>query len=383
MKIRLLVLLFAGLGLTSCSVMSPQKVKYNSKTMDRAYIGTYTKKEGHVDGKAAGILHVNINRQSGEITNIYTVASVINPSFVRLSPDGRFLFAVSELGPGDADSGFIYSFKAEKDGSLKEVSRLSTEAYAPAHIEVDKTGSLVFVSNYSGGVVMVYGVKEDGSLERKQRIDLENPDQSHAHSLTVSPDNTMAYIADLGNDRIWIYNLNVEEGILKPASRPYLQLEKGAGPRHFTISSDGRFAYSMNELNSSVSVFRILGDGSLEIKHTISSLPEDFSGKNSGADIWLHPTGQWLYVSNRGHNSIALFDVNKETGDLEAKNYTSTAGKTPRAFSVSSDGIYLYVANQDSDDISVFTIDESSGDLKIISRPSPVPTPVRIELVRN
>src|SRR5690606_33066707 len=221
----------------------------------------------------------------------------------------------------------IYSFKTEKDGSLKEVSRLSTEGYAPAHIEVDRTGSLVFVSNYSGGVVMVYGVNEDGNLIRKQRLDLENPDQSHAHSLTVSPDNTMAFIADLGNDRIWIYNLNSEKGTLKPASQSYVQLKKGTGPRHFTISTDGKFAYSMNELNSSVSVFRILKDG-LELIQTLSSLPEDFSGKNSGADIWLHPTGEWLYVSNRGHNSIAMFDVNNETGELKAKSYTSTAGRT-------------------------------------------------------
>lgn len=382
MKFRLFILLIAGFGLTSCSVLSPQKVEADIKTMDKAYIGTYTKKEGHVDGKAAGILHVDINRKSGGITNIKTVANVVNPSFIKLSPDGRFLFAVSELGSGDADSGFIYSFKTEKDGSLKEISRLSTEAYAPAHIEVDRTGSLVFVSNYSGGVVMVYGVNEDGSLIRKQRLDLENPDQSHAHSLTVSPDNTMAFIADLGNDRIWIYNLNAEKGTLKPASPAYVQLKKGTGPRHFTISTNGKFAYSMNELNSSVSVFRILNDG-LELIQTLSSLPEDFSGKNSGADIWLHPTGQWLYVSNRGHNSIALFDVNKETGELAVKNYTSTAGKTPRAFSITADGNYLYVANQDSGDISVFTIDERSGDLKLVSQPSPVPTPVRIELVRN
>ena len=172
MKIHFLKLIMIGFIFSSCSASAQQDPEQKKSAMDKAYIGTYTKKEGHVDGKADGILYLEINEDSGEIPNLRTVAPVTNPSFVKLSPDGKYLFAVSELGQGDADSGFIYSFRANEDGSLKQISKLSTESFAPAHIAVDNTGRFVFVSNYMGGVVMIYEVKNEGNLEKIQRIDL-------------------------------------------------------------------------------------------------------------------------------------------------------------------------------------------------------------------
>ena len=301
----------------SVFIFLPVTAQQNKEVKNPLYVGTYTKKEGHVDGKAEGIYLLLQNPKNGKLEQLRTVAEVVNPSFVKTSPDGKFLFAVSELGPGDGDSGFIYSFKINPDLSLEQISKLSTEAFAPAHVEVDKTGNYIFVSNYVGGVVMVYKVMADGVLQKQQRIDLENPEQSHAHSVTISKDNKKAYVADLGNDRIWIFDFDAEEGKLIPNHQEFIQLEQGTGPRHFTVSKDGRFAWSINELNSTVSGYRISEDGGLELIQTISSLPEDFTGKNYPADIHVHPSGKTLYVSNRGHNSIASFSINADTGALE------------------------------------------------------------------
>ena len=350
-------------------------------TMETIFVGTYTKKEGHVDGQADGIYTLYRNPEDGSLTQGKTVAEVVNPSFVKASEDGKLLFAVSELGEKDAESGFIYSFRITEKDSLEQLSKLSTESFAPAHIALDQSGKYVLVSNYMGGVVMMYKVSNDGTLTKQQPIDLENPEKSHAHSVTISADNERAYVADLGNDKIWIFDLDADEGKLTPASQTSVTLEEGAGPRHFTVSEDGNVAYSINELNSSVSVFKVAADGGLETIQTISSLPEGFSEKNSSADIHLHPSGKFLYVSNRGHNSIASFTIDETSGELTALEYTSTRGKTPRNFAVSPDGDHLYAANQDSNSVSIFKIEEESGKLEAVGEPFEAMTPVSLEFI--
>ena len=383
MKNYLLGTLFILLFLNINLVKAQQKENKNLKDpyMVTMYIGSYTKKEGHVDGKAEGIYTLYHNKETGNLEMGETVAKVTNPSFVKVSRDGKYLFAVSELGPGDAESGFVYSYKVNEDDSLEELSKVSTEGFAPAHITIDQSGGFLFVANYMGGVVMMYKIK-DGYLKRQQRINLNNPKKSHAHSVTISADNQQAYIADLGNDKIWIYNLDENEGKLTPGDQSFVSLPKGAGPRHFTLSSNGRFAYSINELDSSVSVFKVLEKGGLEIIQNISSLPEKFSGNNSGADIHLHPSGRFLYASNRGHNSIVSFKVNGSSGKLSTLEYTSTRGKTPRGFAISPNGNYLYVANQDSGNISVYNIDED-GLLEQNGEPMRAPTPVSIDFANQ
>ncbi|UZH55115.1 lactonase family protein [Salinimicrobium tongyeongense] len=350
-----------------------------TKNMNVIFVGSYTRKEGHVDGKAEGIYTLYQNQETGELKNGKTVAKLTNPSFVKTSKDGKYLFAVSELGPGgDAESGFVYSYKITENDSLEELSRISTEGFAPAHVTIDESGKYVLVANYSGGVVMLYKLAENGILKKQQRIDLENPEGSHAHSITVSADNEHAYIADLGNDKIWIYDFNESEGKLTPGEQAFVDLENGAGPRHFTLSKKGRFAYSINELNSSVSAFKVLENGGLELIQNISSLPEGFSENNSGADIHLHPSGKFLYASNRGHNSIVSYEVDTASGELGNPNFTSTLGKTPRNFAISPDGAFLYAANQDSGNISVYKIGED-GTLEQKGEPVAAKTPVSLE----
>jgi 6-phosphogluconolactonase len=227
---------------------------------------------------------------------------------------------------------------------------------------------------------MLFKVDENGILKKQQRIDLENPEESHAHSVTVSADNKNAYVADLGNNKIWIYDFDENEGKLVPGEQAFVALDEGAGPRHFTLSKNGSFAYSINELNSSVSAFKVLENGGLELIQNISSLPEDFSENNSGADIHLHPSGKFLYASNRGHNSIVSYEVDAASGELSNPNFTSTLGKTPRNFTISPDGAFLYAANQDSGNISVFKIDED-GSLEQKGEPVASKTPVSLEFL--
>lgn len=345
------------------------------------FVGTYTKKEGHVNGQANGIYSVIQDPESGALTFKETATKITNPSFVKVSKDKQYLFAVSELGSNDASSGFVYSYRIGEDHDLEMINKASTESFAPCHIALDQSGNFVFVSNYVGGVVMVYKIKPDGGLKKVQRVNLENSSDSNAHSVTLSADNKRAYIADLGNDKIWIYNFDPATGRLKLNSQAYVALSNGSGPRHFTLSANNKFAYSINEINSSVSVFIVLKNGGLKLIQNITSLPEDFTEKNSAADIHIHPSGKFLYVSNRGHNTIASYKIDKNTGTLKNIEYAPTFGKAPRNFAISEDGKFLYVANQDSNNISIFNIDPRSGKLITQLAPLEIKTPVCLEFL--
>ncbi|MDT0690484.1 lactonase family protein [Salegentibacter sp. F188] len=378
MKNNLFWALSLCLIFTSCKDKQEPKTEYldNMKT---AYIGTYTREEEHVDGEAEGIYTIYQESGSGSLRFGTIVAEITNPSFVKVSGDGKNLYAVSELAGEGEENGFIYSFRIKEDQNIEELNKLSTESTAPCHVALDRSGKYVFVANYMGGVVMMYKRQEDGSLEKQQRIDLENPEKSHAHSVTLSENNKYAYIADLGNDKIYIYNFDAEKGELTPHDDQIsVELEEGSGPRHFTLSKENNVAYSVNELNSSVSVFEIKENGGLEIIHNISTLPEDFVERNSAADIHLHPSGKFLYTSNRGHNSIAAYKVDEE-GKLSMLDFYSTDGRTPRNFAIGPQGKYLYAANQDTNEISIFGIDQESGELTQRLPNFSVKTPVCIE----
>ncbi len=375
-KLSILVL-FAGV---SCG-RNPGENTNKEMRVNTIYTGTYTKTEGHVKGQAEGIYSLIQNPEDGSLIFGSEVAEIINPSFVKVSRDHKYLYAVSELGEKDAASGFIYSYKINPDHSLTQTGKRSTEGYAPCHIALDQTGEFVFVSNYLGGVVVVYKRKADGSLEKTQKISLDNPESSNAHSVTISANNKHAYIADLGNDKIRIFDFDSKKGALSTNEQAFLELEKGAGPRHISLSRDEKTAYCINELNSSVSVMAIKGSGGLQNIQNISCIPEDFTAKNSAADIHLHPSGEFLYASNRGHNTIAAFKIEENSGKLEGLGYTSTQGKTPRNFAISPDGKYLYAANQDSNSISIFKIDPENGALIPHLEPLEVKTPVCIEFM--
>ena len=379
-------LTFLFLLILSCKNVDKNEPSYipehdGNIKLNVAYIGTYTKKEGHVDGKAEGIYTVYQDDKSGVIRLGTTVAPMINPSFLITSKNKKNLYAVSELGPKDGDSGFIHSFSINPDYSLTEIGKISTESFAPCHISEDATGRFIFVANYVGGVVVMYEKEEDGSLKEKQKITLEDPDSSHPHSVNIAANNKFVYIADLGKSRIYTFIRDAETGILHPHANPYIQLSEGTGPRHFEFSASHKYGFSINEHSSTISTYSIAESGELSLINNISTLPEDFTGKNSTADIHLHPSGKFLYGSNRGHNTIAAFKFSEATGDLELIGFIPTKGKNPRNFAISPDGNFMYVANQDSDNISAYKIDQESGMLKEQGDPVDVKTPVCINFL--
>ncbi|RNC86011.1 MAG: lactonase family protein [Balneola sp.] len=377
----LILLIATGLH---CDSNSSNGDEPGSQTLEPTslFIGTYTRDEGWVNGKADGIYSASIS-EDGSVSLIGTAAEVINPSFVAVSPDRNNLYAVSELGRGNEPTGYIHAFTIEEDGSLTFIEKYPSNAKSPAHVSVDATGSMVFASNYNGGVAVVYARNEDGSLEFRQQLDHEgsgphpNQNSSHPHMAKISPDNNFLFIPDLGSDKVWSYSIDQSSQTVSKTEQEFAALEAGSGPRHMDFHPTLNIAYVMNELNSSVSVFSYNPDnGALEELQVISTLPDGFSEWNSTADIHVHPNGNFLYGSNRGHNSIVSFNINSTTGLLTELDHTSTRGEFPRNFAILPNGDQLFVANQNTDDVYVFNIDGNTGALSYSGESLDVPTPV-------
>lgn len=350
----------------------------------QVYIGTYTRDEGWVHGKGDGIYRAAINGNGASLAMADSTNNIVNPTFLALSPDRKNLYAVSEIMPGDDDTGFVYAFAIEHDQSLRFINRLPSNGLAPAHISVDPTGRLVFASNYVGGVVSVYKRNEDGSISLLQTLQHKgsgphpNQDGSHVHMAKVSPDHTYLYVPDLGADKIWSYRIDPKSPKLIPTEQGSVNLAPGAGPRHMDFHPGLHLAYVVNELNSTISLFSYSPkDGVLEEIENISTLPNDFKEWNSTADIHVHPNGKFLYASNRGHNSIVIFALDDE-GRMSLVGHTPTRGEIPRNFVIHPSGDYLYVANQNTDTIEIFSIDPESGTLSFTGNKLDVPTPVCI-----
>ncbi len=341
------------------------------------FIGGYSRNEGWVNGTADGIYRVSIGTD-GSLALDETVAEVINPSFLAISPDQKNLYAVSELGRPDEPTGFVHAFTINEDLSLTFIAKYPTNAQSPAHVSVDNTGKFVFAANYVGGVVMVYERKDDGSLGVLQQLDFpgSNP---HTHMAKVSPDNNFLFIPDLGNDKIWSFRINHEAKMLTKTSQVFGSTASGAGPRHMEFHPTKNIAYVINELNSTVSVFDYDPEtGSLTERQVIKTLPDSFTAWNTTADIHIHTNGKFLYASNRGHNSIVSYTVNESTGELTFLAHTPTEGAIPRNFAVTPIGDALYVANQDSGIITCFDLDAETGILSFTGDKLSAGTPTSI-----
>ena len=346
------------------------------------FIGTYTRKEGHVDGKGRGVyMAQRIGADSlGEIALVGE--GLANPSFIALSADGKFLYAVEETGPEVDTSGHLQAFAVE-EGRLRPINRQAVRGFAPCYVEVDPSRRFVLTANYAGGVTF-FPIAPDGSL--LPASDVQHPQgsgpterqlSSHPHSVKLSPDSRFAYVADLGADKIWIFEVDMKSNRLLPAETPAVALASGAGPRHLALSLVAPYAYVVNELNNTVTVMlRDLQSGTLDTLESMSTLPEGFSGFNYTADIHLSPEGRWLYVSNRGHNSIAAFAVSRDDGLLTPNGIFPCRGEVPRGFAISPEGNLLLVSNQNSDNLTAFRIGEK-GELRFLWEKK-TPTPVCI-----
>jgi len=343
------------------------------------YIGTYTQKEGHVNGKAAGIYKMTFDPATLELRVTDTIKGMINPSYVALSPDHLTLYAVNEISPGTDAIGLFQAYDLRPASFGQRLGSVSTAAHAPCHVNVDKNAQMAVVCNYVGGVVCAFPLPLT-DLTQRQLIRLPdvpklNPRQesSHPHSSVFSPDERFVYVADLGADRIMIYQYDRAQRKLVPAATPFLEMPDASGPRHIVFAPDRKILYVINELSNSVAVMPVLENGSLQQRQTITTLPATFQGTNNTADIHLSKDGKFLYASNRGHNSIAVFGVDS-SGALQSVGHVDTHGKTPRNFHLTNDGNWMLVANQDTGNIALF--DLRKGDLPVFVKSVEVGTPV-------
>ena len=351
------------------------------------YIGSYTKHESHVEGKGEGIYQIRINMVDTSMQRLATIVGLVNPSFVKLSPDKKTLYAVNEITPEDSlGKGRVSVFKVNGI-QADRISDTETKGYAPCHIGIDPSGKICVVTNYIGEKAMVYKILPDGNLDRVTQL-LQmggmsvNPDRQtagHLHCSVFTSDSKYCYIADLGADRIHMYSSALEVANLIPLKKRafYPVTVKGAGPRHLAVSLDNKYLFCLNELKNSITTYKINGSfGDLETLSSVSSLPSGYSGANDAADIHLSKDGKLLYVSNRGSDDIGAFIVNGD-GTLKLIGHYKTMGKTPRNFAITSDGMFMLIANQDSDNLSMFEI-MKDGSLVFI-KAFPIATPACVE----
>jgi 6-phosphogluconolactonase len=344
------------------------------------YVGTYT------GPKSKGIHAFRYDTTKTTFDPLGTVAEMARPSFLALSPNRRFLYAVSELGNSGKSEGYVYAFAIDsKTGKLTFLNRQSSGGGGACHLIVDKTRKFLFVANYGTGSATSFPIQSDGSLGglvSKIQFSGSRPNAArqkgpHAHAVVLSPDNRFLFVPDLGADRIRIFHIDSKNGMLSPNTPADVVVKPGAGPRHFTFSPDGHFAYLICEMGSLVVAYRYdSANGSLTEIQTASTIPEDFSGENNCAEIEVDSSGRFLYASNRGHDSIAVFSIDRKTGKLQRIQIESTRGRTPRNFAIDPSGRRLLAADQDSDRIVVFNRDPRSGKLTATDKTIEVPSPV-------
>jgi 6-phosphogluconolactonase len=375
----MVVLLVALLCSAFCAAKNGRTSKY------LLFVGTYT------DKGAKGIYVYGYDSVSGKLSESQVAAETVNPSFVTIDDKKRMLYAVNEIQKyQNGSSGGVSAFSIQPNGQLHFLNEVASGGADPCYVSLDKTGKYALVANYTGGSISAFPIQQDGSLgaatafiqHKGSGPNRERQEAAHAHWIETSPDNRFAIAADLGMDELPVYRFDASTGKLSPNDPPFAKAEPGAGPRHLTFAPNGRFAYVINELQSTVSVFSYdAADGVLHALQTISALPKEFSGENTAAEIAVHPNGRFLFASNRGHDSIAVFSIDKAKGTLRLVDNFSVKGRTPRSFVIDPSGSRLLVANQDTGNIVVFRINRSTGRLTATGQDIKVPAPVCLKFL--
>jgi 6-phosphogluconolactonase len=377
--------MLALLGAIATQAAEPASEPAGAGTVKRwsVYFGTYT------GPKSKGIYRSVFDPADGKLGPPELAGEVVNPSFLAIHPTRRLLYAVGEIGNfGGRKAGVVSALAIQAGtGKLTLLNQQPSQGPGPCHVSVDRSGRFVLVANYSGGSIAClpiqsYGrlgaatstVQHHGSGANRQRQ--EGP---HAHQILTDPEGNFIFVPDLGLDKIMIYRLDRAQGELLPNDPPSAATAPGAGPRHLAFLPDSRFAYAIDEIDSTVTVFRYLATrGSLQLVQSVSTLPPGFQGRNSPAEVAVHPSGKFLYGSNRGHDSIAIFAIDAASGTLRPIGHEPTQGKSPRNFSIDPGGKYLLAANQDTDNVVVFRIDPATGLLHPTGQSLAVPSPVCI-----
>jgi 6-phosphogluconolactonase len=350
------------------------------------YVGTYSR------NGSKGIYVYDFDLSSGHLAFTGHTTDVPNPTFLALHPTGGFLYAVNEVGEMNGEpGGGISSFAIDEEtGALTLLNQQSTRGGGPCHVSVDATGRLAVVANYGGGSIAALPIEGDGSLSEASSffqhvgssINAKRQEKPHAHSVTFNPAGDVVLAADLGLDRLKAYRVNDNSSALVPQESADTTIHPGAGPRHMAWHPTLNFAYIINELDCTISTLAHDAEkNSLSEWHSVPTLPESFSGNNTCADIHIEPQGRFLYGSNRGHDSIAIFSIDgsQHLGRLTPIGHESTQGSNPRNFVISPDGKYLLAANQDSHNIVVFRIDAETGMIAPTGQSVEVPSPVCVK----
>jgi 6-phosphogluconolactonase len=327
------------------------------------FLGGYTRTIGR------GIHAVRLDDDTGALSAPALVAETPNPTWIELSPNKKFLYAIH---PSQAQ---VVGFSVDAaSGKLTPLPvPASPQASAPSHLAIDRTGRVLLAANYADGYVASLPIRADGTLGEPKIIRHEGKSvhptrqtKSFVHSVTVSPDNRFVIVCDLGTDKIYSYALDVATATLAPANPPFVTTAPGAGPRHFKFSNNGRHGYAINELGNTIAVYDYnAATGALTPIQTVPTLPPDFTAPNTTAEIRIHPNGKFLYGSNRGHDSLAVYTIDPANGHLSAQpiQLISSGGKLPRNYALSSNGKWLVCGHQDTDLVTVFRVDSATGRL--------------------
>jgi 6-phosphogluconolactonase len=359
-----------------------------SKEKYFVYVGTYTA-EGST---SKGIYAYRYDPNGSTLSPIGLVAETTNPSFLAIHPNHRFLYAVNETGDYKGQkSGAVTAFSIDHGtGKLTQLNQVASGGADPCYITVDKSGKYVLVANYTGGSIAVFPVLADGRLGEASAFIQHsghgaNPKRQegpHAHSIDLPADNRFAIVDDLGLDETLVYKFDSVMGSLTLNDPPFAKAAPGAGPRHFAFHSNGKFGYVLDEMGSTVTAFSYDGAGGvLRPLQTISSLPKGFASKNDAAEIEVHPSGKFLYASNRGHDSIAVFAIDQKQGTLAPIEYVPTKGASPRNFAIDPTGELILAENEKSDNVVVFRIDPQTGRLTPTGKVLDISQPVCVKFV--
>jgi 6-phosphogluconolactonase len=377
----------ASLFLLAGAMMATTEARAAEKSW--VFVGTYTNSKA---SPSEGIYRLEFDPADGSLTPKGVAAKSADPSFLAVHPNGEFLYAVNELGEFEGEkAGAVSAFALDAaSGELKPLNQQSSRGAHPCHLTIDPSGKVVLAANYSGGSVVCLPIDPAGTLRpassfiqhQGKSVDPDRQTAPHAHSANLDPTGKLALVADLGLDKVLLYDLDADAGKLTPHDPAFAKVAAGSGPRHLAWHPSGRFAYVITEMGNTVAAFAYdEAKGSLDEIQSIPTLPGDFRGTSHCAEVVAHPSGKFLYGSNRGHDSLAIYKVDPATGKLTAAGWQPVGGKNPRGFSIDPTGGFLLAASMDSDRIVVFRIDPETGGLTAVGEPVSLPKPVCIRFV--
>jgi len=340
---------------------------------------------------AKGIYRCEFDTSTGKLSEPELAAEIGSPGFLAIHPNQKFLYCVGSVKIDGKPTGGVAGFSLDaKTGKIEQLNQQSARNGGPCHIVVDPAGKNVLIANYGGGSVLAYPIGDDGKLKDASSFiqhvgKSANPKRQegpHAHSVNVSKDGRFAMVADLGLDKVLVYKLDGATGKLTPNDPPYVDTAPGAGPRHFAFHPNGKLAFVINELDSTLSSLSYDAEkGELKTLKTVSTLPADFKGNTTTAEVVVHPSGKFVYGSNRGHDSIAAFKLDEKTGDLTFVGHATEGVKEPRNFNIDPTGQYVIVGSQRSNNVVVFKVNQETGALTPTGQSLEVGTPICIKFV--